>query len=281
MGHIALSGLDAGSALAWMAGVGTLRVLSPTMPSLRLAWTHRGAWMPVLYGDEALAPEVVLDGLVDNLTDAEDTRWAFDRPNIQKYAPEEWREVLWRYNTDPVLGWWLAALSGETERKDLAPAMSMWITLTGASRQDWFTTCQHLARDTGRDHLTRALFETWDYGDVKRSLRWDGDERLHAYRAGDPSNEEAETMWGANRLALEALDLFPTVPGDGTTGWSGRQLRLPIWEAPLGLDSIRTLVAQVWREDADLKQRGVASIMAYERHAADKGLRTIRRGQAI
>jgi hypothetical protein len=57
-------------------------------------------------------------------------------------------------------------------------------------------------------------------------------------------------MRGANRLAIEALPLFPTAPMGRrvrTTafreGESGTEIRWPIWTDPLELSSIASLLA--------------------------------------
>ena len=67
----------------------------------------------------------------------------------------------------------------------------------------------------------------------------------------DPSKETAGTEWGANRLAFEALPLFPVAPAAGsarTTGFSGTRSSdtfwtWPVWEPAADLDTVRSLLA--------------------------------------
>ena len=122
---------------------------------------------------------------------------------------------------------------------------------------------------TGPDHLRRALFATWDYADERPSLRWDpADYRPHALRAEDPSGDPIRTMRGANRLAVEALPLFATVPGARelfTVGFANRdgstEITWPIWVEALDLDTIHSMLSLTDLQKANaevLRRRGVA-----------------------
>jgi hypothetical protein len=101
------------------------------------------------------------------------------------------------------------------------------------------------------ERLRASLFAEWDYGDEGLGLGWDPrDVRPFAFQAVDPGTTPSVTMHGANLLAYEALPLLPTAPTSrdlATTGtakvereefWSW-----PIWEAAVGVDVIRTLLA--------------------------------------
>ena len=90
-------------------------------------------------------------------------------------------------------------------------------------------------------------------------------------------------MRGANRLAVEALPLFPAAPGEGglqTTGFTQRRgkgvlFTWPIWEVPLHLDTVRSLLSlaelQEPRPDREsLAARGVVEIYRSQRTTRDK-----------
>jgi hypothetical protein len=106
--------------------------------------------------------------------------------------------------------------------------------------------------------------EPWDYADGRPSLRWDpADYRPHALRATDPSGDPIKTMRGANRLAVEALPLFPTVVNNGrvrTVGFQERnretEITWPIWTDPIDLDTARTLIAISDLQNADASENG-------------------------
>ena len=125
-------------------------------------------------------------------------------------------------------------------------------TMSGAGHQDFLYTMKQLHDKTEASHLRRSLFETWDYSDRKLGLRWDPEEdRRYALRWNNPSDGRGvNTMHGANRLAVEALPLFPAILGDrrlNTTGFSNRNgavlFTWPIWEGALSMDVVRSLLA--------------------------------------
>jgi len=135
---------------------------------------------------------------------------------------------------------------------------------------------RELAEGTVAEHLRRALLDPWDYADGRPSLRWDAaDYRPHALRAEDPSGDPIRTMRGANRLAVEALPLFPTVPERGglsTVAFAdtdaGTEVTWPIWSEPLSLDVVASLLACEDVQKADrstVVRRGVAQVFRARR----------------
>ncbi|NCC41784.1 MAG: hypothetical protein EOM21_20700 [Gammaproteobacteria bacterium] len=134
--------------------------------------------------------------------------------------------------------------------------------------------------------LKRAMFTAWDYRDEGFSLRWDPvEDQRYALRWYDPSPQSNKkfslrTMRGANVLALEGLSLLPVQPGRDdaqTTGFSRRARRRefftwPIWEGPVSVDVVRSLVALPELGEASpprekLKARGIAEVYRCERIA--------------
>ena len=93
-----------------------------------------------------------------------------------------------------------------------------------------------------------------------------------AYVAAARERQQRGAVYGANRLAIEALPLFPCVPCGGalrTTGFrenrrSGVRLRWPIWTPSLSLDTVRSLLtlSAGLSDDADpeaWEQRGIVA----------------------
>ena len=84
-------------------------------------------------------------------------------------------------------------------------------------------------------------------------------------------------MYGANRLAVEALPLLPTAPVGrrlDTTGFSRRDGRIffswPIWTPPIDLDTLKSLLALSMLQDrepkhAQLEKMGVVEVYRSER----------------
>lgn len=111
-----------------------------------------------------------------------------------------------------------------------------------------------LVRETAKSHLERSLFHPWAYNDPSPSLRWDaGEFTPYALRATDPAPDQNNKVRGANRLAIEALPLFPAIPSGprgmhlATTGFQrfGSDLCVswPIWSGLLDVDCVRSLLA--------------------------------------
>ena len=87
------------------------------------------------------------------------------------------------------------------------------------------------------------------------SLRWDllDETRRYALQAVDPTNTRQNpivTVRGANRMAIEALPLFPIMPsahGSRTTGFTRidnvQVWTWPIWSRPIDMNVVRSLVA--------------------------------------
>jgi hypothetical protein len=130
--------------------------------------------------------------------------------------------------------------------------------MSGAGHQDFLAVARNIVSNTTLHHLEKALFQPWQYDDPveKQTMRWDPtDDIRYALRwrnpSGDPVRKKRGTVLGANRLAIEGLPLLPTIPIGSvlyTTGFTGQNSRdtfwtWPIWQDPLPLDLVRSLLA--------------------------------------
>jgi hypothetical protein len=157
-------------------------------------------------------------------------------------------------------------------------------TMSGAGHQHFVQFMALIVQKTTADHLRKALFEPWRYDDPveKSTLRWDpADDIRRALQwrdpSGDPERRKRGNMLGANRLAIEALPLLPSIPVRNelrTTGFSGRGSTgtfwtWPIWSTPISVDVARSLLAtaevQHEPDSLDLRARGVAQVMRSKR----------------
>ena len=254
-----LTGLDGSNPLAFLAALGTLRMLSIHSPrsSVRLHWVSRGSWCPVLSGADGMNADAILDALEEPLRSmSEHPALTIDR-NL-KIPPAAYRQFSLGAVDD-------AATTGNRTWPDFAAAFgcdaleedgvildTAFRTMSGAGHQHFLETMKTLAELTTREDLERSLFQPWDYADDRPSLRWDpADDRRYALRWKEPSGEPIRTMRGANRLAIEALPLFPTAPVGSaleTTGFQTGGSRhtfftWPIWETPASLDVVRSLLS--------------------------------------
>jgi hypothetical protein len=189
-----------------------------------------------------------------------------------------------------------AAFGGEAVSQD--PAQRLAATplalVTGSGHQDFLGTVSELMQKCSVEQIHEALFGPWRYADEKCSLRWDPNEdRRYALMARDPTapGNKTMTVWGANRLAFEALPLLPCVPVErARSKWpSANWFQLdedgmpiivwPLWSQPLSLDSVKTLLSQsdLLPGGGDtarrrLRARGVSSVYAVRRLKIGSGV---------
>jgi len=261
MPEIELTGLDGSNLLAYLAALGTLRVLTLAEPDrcVRMMWQDRGYWVPVVDGTRADGPDELLSLLAQRVCGEEsvDEAWKIGKNltlNCAEFG-QRMREAVGKAgHGQRVTADFLAAFGsdvyGAGPKKELMSDTALR-TMSGAGHQHFLGFMLELAAGTGVEHLRRSLMAPWDYADGRPSLRWDAaDFRPHALRAVDPSGDPIKTMRGANRLAVEALPLFPTAPQARrirTTafheGESGTEVWWPIWTEALELGTVAALLA--------------------------------------
>jgi CRISPR-associated endonuclease/helicase Cas3 len=256
-----LSGLDGSNTLAFLSALGLLRVLDEAAAGADVCmhWTVSGtAWVPVLSGGGAPATEAALLDTLERLL----VRDINAHPARLLAALSEAKEDLDRRRallSDPVAGGpkqlpmlaLLAALAS-----DAVPAAAT-NQLQTARRDYFYGNLTSVVQNCAPDHLRRTIFAPWDYADAidNQSLHLDpSEDRRHAHQwsqpSGDPERKRSGGMLGANRLAIEALALFTSVPqGDAlqTAGFTGTRARntrwtWPIWSTPLSLAVVRSLL---------------------------------------
>jgi len=261
MHDIELIGLDGANLLAYLAALGTLRVLTSAAPegSVRMSWVDRGFWRPVVHHASARTAEEVLAILEKGVCGEESINAAWkigkdltlscsdfgghmrEAATAATLAQRETADFLSAFGSD---------IYGAGSKKELMSDTEFG-TMSGAGHQHFLGFMTELAIATDSGHLLRALFQAWDYADGRPSLRWDSaDYRPHALRAVDPSGDPIKTMRGANRLAVEALPLFPTVPQARrirTVAFkddqAGTEITWPIWDDRLELGAVTLLLA--------------------------------------
>lgn len=248
-----LTGVDGSNPLAYLAALGAHRLLSGLDPGFRMRWVLDGVWRPLIpdgYSQESLCD------LLMNAQGAPTTAFEMVGKNITVRS-ERFREFAWMAaesasSFDRRAADFAASFGNEVcveDKKDRIQYTSLCF-ITGSGHQDFLDTMRKLAEKVEADHLRRALFEEWDYSDDGLSMRWDPAEaREYALRWNDPGPEGATTVWGANRLAIEALPLFPTQPsrsGLRTTGFRkakyADEFTWPIWTQPAGCETVRSLL---------------------------------------
>jgi hypothetical protein len=291
MHEIELIGLDGSNLLGFLAALGTLRVLTLAEPEeeARMRWEDAGSWRPIVLHSRIGSGEELVSvigrhtcgeasinpawAIADDLTLSRAAFAGHLSRVVGTAAPAE------RNAADYLTAFGSEAFGSGPKKEQISD--TEFRTMSGAGHQHFLGTIRELARGTEEDHLSRALLQDWDYADGRPALRWDpADYRPHALRAEDPSGDPIKTMRGANRLAVEALPLFPTVPGSralGTVGFASHdgvtEIQWPIWTDSLELKSIASLLAtEEMRngEPAVLASRGIAQVYRSRRFTEGK-----------
>ncbi len=289
-----LNGLDGSNPLGFLAAIGVLRIATKvaSQSDWRVRWEMRaGQWSPVLMRNARLTADSLIDLLIPALAAMKDDP-SFRFADDLTISCEEFRKVARSaYNaadlTDRHYADFIAAFgcdSLQVSAKDQRIQDTALRTMSGAGHQHFIGSMRELVEKTNPGHLRASLFESWQYSDSKPSLRWDPlDDRRYALRWEEPSGDPVRTMRGANRLAVEALPLFPTAPGERklhTTGFTQRRsegvlFTWPIWEMPLNIDTVRSLLslAELQKPRPDRKNlfaRGIVEIYRSQRITRDK-----------
>jgi hypothetical protein len=305
MHEIELIGLDGGNLLGYLAALGTLRVLTLAEPwaEVRMSWVDKGWWRPIVHHSRVSNSEELVAALHQRVTpliavqpkkkgkknqadsSCDDSRAmgldnanrAFSRDLLDK-SLADFRKELEAEAQEPErreAADFLAALGSDcfAENKDGTPATTELRAIGGGNNEGFLGFMRTIHLETNSNHLRKALFVEWDYSDPPPFMRWDPNEhRPHALRADDPAKDrERNNVRGANRLAIECLPMFPTVPNAkrlGTTGFEKDQITWPIWIEPLNLSSVASLVALEAVQKADrstMGRRGIAQVFRARR----------------
>lgn len=256
---IPLTGINGASPLGFLAALGAFRAAQEihTTP-VRLSWAPSGGtWQPILHLPHETTPDSLIEKLDEYLRAQADSPAFTVAKNIKMPAA-----TFRRYATAAIEHWFagdnrawaaFAAAFGSdgTTDDDGEIEDTAFRTMSGAGHQHFLQFMNELARTTTADQIKEALFGPWAYKDTQFSMRWDPeDDRRYSLRWSNPSTDPARNVRGANRLAIEALPFFPTMPSAphlATTGFVGRKSSdtfwtWPIWEAPIAVDTCQSLL---------------------------------------
>lgn len=259
MSSMIFCGLEGSNPLGFLAALGALRLCDLLWPDrkIRLRWIRERGWRPEALGLPIEEPAELCRTLHEKAHWMQPEAFAalgnnltVERERFEGVIREAARNASF---ADRRAADFSAAFGSEVFEEDKGKRRIQYTDLcfvTGSGHQHFLGAARGLAESTRPEHLREALFGPWRYADKSQSLRWDPeDAKEYALRWADPSSEGAYTVWGANRLAFEALPLFPTVPaarGLLTTGFrrqkGTREFTWPIWSQPCSVDTVRSLV---------------------------------------
>jgi hypothetical protein len=311
MHEIELIGLDGGNLLAYLAALGTLRVLTLAEPEaeVRMSWVDRGWWMPVVHHSRISTGEDLVGVLEQRITpliavqprkkskkERAETPWKGERVKALQNANRafsrdlldvslaDFRKELETETQEPEqreVADFLASLGSDcfaANKNGDEPATTKFRAIGAGNNEGFLGFMRTIHLETKAGQLHNALFVEWDYSDPPPFMRWDPNEyRPHALRAEDPAKDrERNNVRGANRLAIEALPLFPTAPSARrleTTGFDRDEITWPIWIAPLNVNTIASLVASEEVKKADratMSHRGIVQVFRAKRFTEGK-----------
>jgi len=296
-----LTGLDGSNPLAFLAALGTLRTLSLAWrkENVRMCWIRRGRWIPILVADCELPNESdqhtarsvikTLDAQLKEMLDHPAFSLA-DNLNVSPISFRKYAEgsVSCACPEDRRWADFAASFGCEATKNNDVIQDTALRTMSGAGHQHFLRFMRELVKETDADHIWKTLFCCWTYKDEGLSMRWDPiDDRRYALRWDNPSKQTKRnriySVRAANRLAIEGLPLFPTAPVANTlrtTGFAGRGREgtfwnWPIWEVPITVDVVRSLLSQHELQDQYpsrrlLKRWGVSEVFRSQRITTGK-----------
>lgn len=265
MTTLELTGLKGHNPLGFLAACGTMSAatLIAAVKSPMLHWQRQASgWVASL-----TASDLDHDGLGDVLMKHANSistlgAWSWstkidDRRSFRRQARTSIQE-----RDRHALGVLSAEASDIIHRSDALE--STLFDLTSGNQRFLSSICD-IAQNLSVDALSEALWGPWTYSDDAHSLGWDPQsQRLHALRHKLPEKDKANrSVRAAIFLASQAVSLFPCFAINGrlrTTGFHREDgedwFVWPIWEEPITLDGLRSLLAHPLNND--LRQRGVA-----------------------
>jgi len=272
----------------------------PQLSGARLAWTWHGDWVAILHTPADCSPDQLVTALVERQRRRSESgflTWDDDikvQPEVlvaQLLAAQQSADRLQRELADFLAAFASELVTDKTAKRNVKPT-AFHMT---AGQQKFLKSARELAvsldplggrgkRQRAGEHAERcaaafseAIFGPWRYQDKMHALGWDpSTEALHAHSAIAPTDARPSSVRAAVWLAFESLPLFPCFANGRrlvTTGFDrdSNWLTWPIWDTPISLFTLRSLLAAAFDDPETLAMRGVAAIYRARRVTTDKG----------
>ncbi len=293
-------GPDGQNLLGFLAALGALISLSDAWPDrdVRLGWTRRLAWRPVLRVSPPCEQEELVHALHEELRSHEDAPEFTRLGSDLSVSVDAFRRFALAARDRAIMAHpreadFVAAYGSEAiaRRGTIRPTLFK----TQAGQQGFLKQVAKLVKHTTAHQIRATLFEPWTYDDDghdlpdrrEPSMRWDPvDDRRYALRADNPAKSRrfpTRTVRGANRLAVEGLRFFPAVPlggalatvgfgsPDSATAW---HLRWPTWDGFASPSVVRSLLTHpsLWEDPLpreELLRMGIHEVMECRRYVEE------------
>jgi hypothetical protein len=236
-----LHALSPSNPCAYLAGLGLLRIVTERhlLDEPHLKWLVTPATQHAVLHT---ATDITLEELCELLARTHDDSWLPDTgKDIRKITPDKWHEVggpTWAGRPDHL------DKNGEL-------LTSQWRTFAVKERVGWLeavTTSAKIMTDPAK--WLEALSGPWLQSDPVSPLGFDPDSfQDGATQASDASTVKPHGTAGAVWLAVNALPLFPMIPGARrpfTSGIRNDRFVYVTWADPLPLSTVKALCRAPW-----------------------------------
>jgi hypothetical protein len=281
---VMLCGLDGTNPLAFLAALGSLRLLAIDNSCVRMTWqVFKGTWRPILFGIQVPLLQLgsELHAAIGKL---DKSVWEIDKQlpfAARRFRQEACKAVHAASITSRGRADAIAALGVEScidlkgNFKDTALRM---VRAGDSGGQGLLGYGERILNTTTAAEIQHAITDTWLYQD-KPALRWDpAEDRGYALQWGNPSDDGALSVRAANCLALAAMPCLPVIPtkrqaettGFGLSEPKQSSFTWPIWIHPVTNDVIASLLSmpdlQIEKPSRSrLDCRGVAAVYRCDR----------------
>jgi hypothetical protein len=255
---VLLHGLDGTNPLGFLAALGAFRVFAVSNPNVMMCWkSSDGAWRPAFRG-LGFSVEQVGGKLFEDLKKLDNSVWS-----LSKKLP--FAGVRLRSEASLAVA---AASVGDRQRADLIASLGVecfrdeegdfedtalrMVRSGDSTGQGLLAYGKRILEKTTAQELQDCVTSIWRHQDEQCALRWDPTEdKSYALQWRDPSKVGANSVRGANCLALIAMSMYPAIPVKGeawTVGFGLREPKQlsftwPIWNAPLIADIVKSLLS--------------------------------------
>ncbi|MCL5881411.1 MAG: hypothetical protein M1592_02365 [Candidatus Thermoplasmatota archaeon] len=294
--ELELSGIIGSTPIGFMAALGIIRIctMDDRAGTARISWKQNDDWVAVLNTDAGLSEDDLISSIFSFMQAEKQSFFHMDDVRMEPdkfkgYALELINSAT--YSVRSKADYW-TAFGTELivdKSKGLIKPSSFYMS-TG--KQKFLGKVKKSMERITKARIHEALFEPWKYDDSHElAMGWDpSTHRIHALRKKDPSSDDSNLCESAAEwLAYESLPMFPTVVGkDGrvaTSGFSDTYFTWPIWNVPVELDTVRTLILSREIFDESVRNRiaarGVAAIYRSRRFEFSKGYGVFLPGELI
>lgn len=254
------TGIDGSNPLGFLAALGTLGILSDLDKPIpvRMAWEKsRTTWRPRFFNRGHDLEELV-EQVVSALGTEDVSPWdmsnklPFDgeRLRTETLSALEFATVHNRQRLDTLAG--LGVESVRDEKGNFKDTLLRMVRSGDSAGNGLLAYGRNIIAATDRDDIRAALAGPWRNADEGCALRLNPlENHNYATQWTDPSKEKTTSTRGANRLALVAFQLLPTVPLNNsvtTIGFSkstGNAFAFtwPLWGSPCDTNTVFTLLS--------------------------------------